>query len=174
MFRKFQISLVIFIFCSPVFAEPELSLEQRVSELEAQVRELNQLKSRIAPAVKREKQDSSCITRRTDKNFKINILAKEIKDAQKNHELSLSDLRGVPYFKDQRQSGVRIFAIRKDSLFDKLGFCNGDIIKSVESKKVSKLKDIFEQIYKAQEKEELSILFEKNLKEKSLNIDLKR
>jgi general secretion pathway protein C len=52
-----------------------------------------------------------------------------------NNELAnlprlLSQARAVPFFRNGRSVGMRLFAIRSGSLYEKLGLVNGDIIKS--------------------------------------------
>ncbi len=50
---------------------------------------------------------------------------------------ALVQVRVVPYFKDGKPDGFKIFAIKKDSLWAKLGFHNGDIIQSVNGMKIT-------------------------------------
>ncbi len=55
-----------------------------------------------------------------------------------NNELAnlprlLSQARAVPYFRNGKSVGMRLFAIRAQSLYEKLGMKNGDIVKSVNN-----------------------------------------
>ena len=55
----------------------------------------------------------------------------ELNDAMANLPRLLSQARAVPYFKNGKSIGMRLFAIRRGSLYEKLGLKNGDIIKDV-------------------------------------------
>lgn len=43
----------------------------------------------------------------------------------------IAQVRGVPYFRDGKALGVRMFAIRQGGIYEKLLFRNGDIITSI-------------------------------------------
>jgi general secretion pathway protein C len=61
----------------------------------------------------------------------------------------LSEARAVPYFRNGQSIGMRLFAIRKDSLYEKLGLQNGDILKGVNDNSLadpSQALKIFEQL----------------------------
>lgn len=61
----------------------------------------------------------------------------------------LSEARAVPYFRNGQSIGMRLFAIRKDSMYEKLGLENGDIIKAVNDNNLSdpsQALKIFEQL----------------------------
>lgn len=47
---------------------------------------------------------------------------------------TLSQARAVPYFKDGKSIGMRLFAITRGGIFDNIGLKNGDIVKSVDGK----------------------------------------
>ena len=49
----------------------------------------------------------------------------------------LSEARAVPYFRNGSSVGMRLFAIRAGSLYEKLGLKNGDIIKMVNKSSLS-------------------------------------
>ncbi len=49
----------------------------------------------------------------------------------------LSQARAVPYFRNGTSIGMRLFAIRAGSLYEKLGLKNGDIIKMVNKNNLS-------------------------------------
>lgn len=49
----------------------------------------------------------------------------------------LSQARAVPYFRNGKSIGMRLFAIRSGSIYEKLGLKNGDIIKAVNNTSLS-------------------------------------
>ena len=55
----------------------------------------------------------------------------EVDRALENLPLLLTQARAVPYFKEGRSVGLRMFAIKSGSLFEKIGLKNGDILKSI-------------------------------------------
>lgn len=58
------------------------------------------------------------------------IAEEELNDELANLPRLLSQARAVPFFRNGRSVGMRLFAIRSGSLYEKLGLQNGDIIKA--------------------------------------------
>lgn len=65
------------------------------------------------------------------------VAEEELSEALDNLPRLLSQARAVPYFRNGQSIGMRLFAIRSGSLYDKLGLKNGDIIKSVNDNSLS-------------------------------------
>lgn len=61
----------------------------------------------------------------------------ELSSALANLPQLLSQARAVPYFRNGQSIGMRLFAIRSGSLYEKLGLKNGDIILSVNDNSLS-------------------------------------
>lgn len=61
----------------------------------------------------------------------------ELDKALDNLPLLLQQARAVPYFKDGKSVGLRLFAIKPDSLFAKIGLNNGDILREVNGKSLA-------------------------------------
>lgn len=73
-----------------------------------------------------------------------------------NLPMLLTQARAVPYFKDGRSIGLRLFAIKTGSLYEKIGLKNGDILKSINGNglgDISQAMKLFEQL-----KQERSIM----------------
>jgi general secretion pathway protein C len=85
----------------------------------------------------------------------------ELNRAIENLPLVLTQARAVPYFKDGRSVGLRMFAIRTGSIFEKIGLKNGDILKSVNGQSLADLTQAVK-------------LFEKLKEERSVNVVLER
>jgi type II secretion system protein C len=85
----------------------------------------------------------------------------ELNRAIENLPLVLTQARAVPYFKDGRSVGLRMFAIRSGSIFEKIGLKNGDILKSVNGQSLADLTQAVK-------------LFEKLKEERSVNVVLER
>ncbi len=65
------------------------------------------------------------------------VSEQEVSDALANLPLLLSQARAVPYFKDGQSIGMRLFAIRRGSLYEKVGLKNGDIIKVINNTNIT-------------------------------------
>ena len=66
----------------------------------------------------------------------FNVPEQELTDALANLPRLLSEARAVPYFRNGKSIGMRLFAIRRGSLYEKVGLQNGDILKSVNGQDV--------------------------------------
>ncbi|MBI4516047.1 MAG: hypothetical protein HY699_09565 [Deltaproteobacteria bacterium] len=55
----------------------------------------------------------------------------EVDSALENMSQLFTQVRAVPHFEGGRSTGFRLFAIRQDSLFDKIGLKNGDILQRI-------------------------------------------
>jgi general secretion pathway protein C len=59
------------------------------------------------------------------------IARSEVDDAMQNMNQLFTQIRAVPHFQDGQANGFRLFAIRRNSLFEKIGLKNGDIVSSI-------------------------------------------
>ncbi len=92
----------------------------------------------------------------------------ELTEALSNLPRLLSQARAVPYFKNGESVGMRLFAIREGSLYQKLGLRNGDIIKTVNNNSLtdpSQALKIFEQL---KSERNINVLLERAGEEKTL------
>lgn len=74
---------------------------------------------------------------------------RELDDAMKNLPELLTKARVIPSFKDGQPDGFRIFAISEDSLYEKIGLQNGDIlhrINGVDVKSPQNFMKVIEQL----------------------------
>jgi len=67
----------------------------------------------------------------------FSVAEEELENALANLPRLLSQARAVPYFRNGKSIGMRLFAIRRGSLYEKLGLKNGDIIKAVNESNIS-------------------------------------
>ncbi len=97
----------------------------------------------------------------------------EISDALANLPRLLSEARAVPYFRNGQSIGMRLFAIRRGSLYEKLGLKNGDIIQMVNDTSVadpSQALKLFEQL---KSERSISVKLERNGELKSFNYSVR-
>jgi general secretion pathway protein C len=59
------------------------------------------------------------------------IARSEVDNAMENMSQLFTQVRAVPHFEGGKSIGFRLFAIRRGSLFDKIGLKNGDILKKI-------------------------------------------
>jgi general secretion pathway protein C len=85
----------------------------------------------------------------------------ELDKGLENLPLLLTQARAVPYFKEGRSVGLRLFAIKNGSLYEKIGLKNGDILKAING---NNLGDISQALK----------LFEQLKQERSINLVLER
>ncbi|MEZ4754735.1 MAG: type II secretion system protein N [Bdellovibrionota bacterium] len=91
----------------------------------------------------------------------------ELNTALDDLPLLLTQARAVPYFRDGRAIGLRMFAIKSDSLYQKIGLKNGDILKTVNDSSLANIQEamkLFERL-----KEERSIVVELERNKQNLN-----
>jgi len=73
--------------------------------------------------------DSSGITQTAENEF--TVPKTEVDSALENMSQLFTQIRAVPHFEGGESVGFRLFAIRRGSLFDKIGLKNGDILRSI-------------------------------------------
>jgi type II secretion system protein C len=73
----------------------------------------------------------------------------EVTEALSNLPKLLSEARAVPYFRNGESIGMRLYAIKSGSLYEKLGLKNSDVIREINNKPVndpSKALKLFEDL----------------------------
>lgn len=86
----------------------------------------------------------------------------ELDAALDNLPLLLTQARAVPYFKEGRSVGLRLFAIKRGSLFEKIGLKNGDILKSINGNDMGDLTQAVKLFEKLKEERDITLTLERN------------
>ncbi|RMG43076.1 MAG: hypothetical protein D6719_04565 [Candidatus Dadabacteria bacterium] len=102
-----------------------------------------------------------------DNNFIID--EGELNKSLENLPLLLTQARAVPYFKEGRAVGLRMFAIKNGSLFQKIGLKNGDILKSVNGNSLADFTQAMQLFEKLKQERRLTLVLERNRKEMQFN-----
>lgn len=97
----------------------------------------------------------------------------ELDKALENLPLLLTQARAVPYFKDGKAVGLRLFAIRTGSLFEKIGLQNGDVLKSVNGNSLADLSQAMQLFQKLKEERSISLSLERNMVEKEFKYNIR-
>lgn len=104
---------------------------------------------------------SSSPTEISDNQTDFSVEEEELSAALNNLPQLLSQARAVPYFRNGQSIGMRLFAIRSGSMYEKLGLKNGDIILAVNDNSLS-------------DPAEALKLFEQLKNERSIGVKLER
>ena len=97
----------------------------------------------------------------SDDQTEFSVAEDELSAALANLPQLLSQARAVPYFRNGQSIGMRLFAIRSGSMYEKLGLKNGDIVLSVNENSLSDPAQALK-------------LFEQLKSERSINVKLER
>lgn len=97
----------------------------------------------------------------------------ELDKALENLPLLLTQARAVPFFKEGRAVGLRLFAIKSGSLFEKIGLQNGDVLKAVNGNSLADLTQAMQLFQKLKEERSLTLTMERNMVEKELRYEIR-
>ncbi len=97
-----------------------------------------------------------------DDQTEFTVSEAELNDALGNLPLLLSQARAVPYFRNGQSIGMRLFAIRSGSMYEKLGLQNGDIITSVNESSLSDPTQALKLFEQLKNERNISVKMERN------------
>ena len=100
------------------------------------------------------------------------VTQEELDDALANLPVLLSQARAVPYFRGGKSIGMRLFAIRKGSLYEKLGLKNGDIITSVNENSLSDPAQALKIFEELKSEQEIDVEVERNQRKMGLSYSI--
>lgn len=101
------------------------------------------------------------------------IDASELDQALENLPLLLTQARAVPYFKDGKSIGLRLFAIKAGSLFEKIGLKNGDILKTINGNSLADITQAVKQFEELKKERSISVLVERNREEREFRYQVR-
>ena len=105
------------------------------------------------------KDDSYNVKQVSDSQYVI--AEEEVESALGNINQLLTQIRVVPNFQDGKADGFKVFAIKPDSIFAKVGLKNGDVIRKVNGQDISSPEKAFG-------------LFQELRNEKNLTVEISR
>ena len=97
----------------------------------------------------------------------------ELDKALDNLPVLLQQARAVPYFKDGKSVGLRLFAIKSGSLFQKLGFRNGDILKSINGNSLADPSQALKLFEDLKSERSISVVSERARKESEIKYEIR-
>lgn len=103
----------------------------------------------------------------------VNVDESELNQALDNLPLLLTQARAVPYFKDGRAIGLRLFAIKNGSLYEKIGLKNGDILKSINGNSLGDITQAVKLFEKLREERSVALVLERNRAEQTIRYEIR-
>jgi len=97
----------------------------------------------------------------------------ELDKALANLPLLLTQARAVPFFKEGRAVGLRLFAIKTGSLFEKIGLQNGDVLKAVNGNSLADLSQALQLFQKLKDERSITLTMERNMVEKEFKYEIR-
>jgi general secretion pathway protein C len=97
----------------------------------------------------------------------------ELDRALENLPLLLTQARAVPYFADGQAVGLRLFAIKSGSLYEKIGLRNGDVLKSVNGNSMADLSQAMQLFEKLKTERSINLTIERNREEKEFKYQIR-
>lgn len=97
-----------------------------------------------------------------DEEITIHISRDKLDRALENLPKAFSQARAVPYFRNGRSIGARLFAIRRESIFEQLGLMNGDIITKIDDEPILDTSQIWKLIEIPKEQSSRTIILERS------------
>ncbi len=101
------------------------------------------------------------------------VQEQEIDKALENLPLLLTQARAVPYFKDGKSIGLRLFAVKPGSLFEKIGLRNGDILKAINGNPLGDLTQAVKLFETLKQEKSLSIAMERDRNDREVQYHIK-
>ncbi len=93
----------------------------------------------------------------------------EVDNALENMSQLFTQIRAVPHFEGGEATGFRLFAIRRGSIFDKIGLKNGDIIRSVNGQAMNDPTRALALLEELRDASDLAVSVTRNRKDKNLS-----
>ncbi len=94
---------------------------------------------------------------------------KEVDNALENMSQLFTQIRAVPHFEGGEATGFRLFAIRRGSLFDKIGLKNGDIIRNINGQVMNDPTRALALLEQLREAKDLTVAVTRNRKDQTIN-----
>ncbi len=93
----------------------------------------------------------------------------ELDKALSNLPVLLQQARAVPFFKDGKSVGLRLFAIRSGSLYEKIGLMNGDILKELNGTSLGDVSQAIKLFEKLKEEKDITLKLERGRENKVIH-----
>lgn len=109
----------------------------------------------------------------SDDETEFSVAEDELSAALANLPQLLSQARAVPYFRNGQSIGMRLFAIRGGSMYEKLGLKNGDIILAVNQNSLSDPAQALKLFEQLKSERSISVKLERNGQAKDMQYTIR-
>jgi general secretion pathway protein C len=92
----------------------------------------------------------------------------EVDGALENMSQLFTQIRAVPHFEGGESTGFRLFAIRRGSIFDKIGLKNGDIIRNINGQAMNDPTKALALLEELRDSTDLEVSVTRNRKDRTL------
>jgi general secretion pathway protein C len=106
-------------------------------------------------------------------SVEISVDSAELDNALQNLPVLLTQARAVPYFKDGKPVGIRLFSIKSGSLYEKVGLQNGDVLKTINGNSLSDMTQAMRLFEMLKQERSLSVSLERNREEKEFKYQIR-
>lgn len=97
----------------------------------------------------------------------------ELDKGLENLPLLLTQARAVPYFKDGRSIGLRLFAIKTGSLYEKVGLKNGDILKTINGNNLGDISQALKLFEQLKQERSINLMLERDKQEREFKYSIR-
>jgi len=103
----------------------------------------------------------------------FNISRETLNEALSDVQTLVSQIRVIPFFKDGKPTGLRLFAIRPGSVFEMIGLRNGDLLKSIDGVELRDLEKLSGLMQILKEKDRIKVTIERENKDLEFVYDIR-
>jgi general secretion pathway protein C len=107
----------------------------------------------------------------SDSEFVID--EEEVESALGNINQLLTQIRVVPNFQDGKADGFKVFAIKPQSIFAKIGLKNGDVIRKVNDQDITSPEKAFGVFQELRNEKNLTVEISRRGQNQSLNYEIR-
>jgi len=115
--------------------------------------------------------DAASVRKVSDSEYLIDET--EVENALENINQLITQIRVVPNFQDGKANGFKVFAIKPNSIFSKIGLKNGDVIQNVNDREITSPDKAFAAFQDLKEEKSLSVDILRRGSKKTINYQIR-
>jgi general secretion pathway protein C len=127
--------------------------------------------SRVRHSGSTKKEGEYAVRKVSDSEYVIDEA--EVENALGNINQLLTQIRVVPNFKDGQADGFKVFAIKPESIFAKVGLRNGDVIRKVNDQDISSPDKAFQAFQDLRNEKNLKVEISRRGQQQSLSYEIR-
>jgi len=103
----------------------------------------------------------------------FNVSRETLNEALSDVQTLVSQIRVIPFFKDGKPVGLRLFAIRPGSVFEMVGLRNGDLLKSIDGVELREMEKLSGLMQILKEKDRIKVTIERENRDLEFVYDIR-